>query len=76
MAHGIFLVQGSNLCSLRWQVDSVPLDHQGGSVFLLNNLVPHPTPCLQVFCQFFFMNLGNMLLGVSMCILIIPDELT
>ena len=26
---GIFLDQGSNLCLLRWQVDSLPLSHQG-----------------------------------------------
>ena len=29
VAHGIFFNQGSNLCSLRWWVDSQPLDHQG-----------------------------------------------
>ena len=28
-ACGIFLDQGSNLCSLRWQADSQPLDPQG-----------------------------------------------
>ena len=27
--HGIFLNQGSNLCSLYWQADSYPLCHQG-----------------------------------------------
>ena len=30
-AHGILLDQGSRLCSLRWQADSSPLDHQGCS---------------------------------------------
>ena len=29
VACGIFLGQGWNLCPLRWQVDSLPLDHQG-----------------------------------------------
>ena len=29
MECGIFLDQGSNLCLLHWQVDSLPLDHQG-----------------------------------------------
>ena len=29
VARGIFLDQRSNLCSLHWQVDSQPLDHQG-----------------------------------------------
>ena len=29
VARGIFLDQGSNLCSLHWQGDSYPLDHQG-----------------------------------------------
>ena len=28
---GILLDQGSKLCSLHWQADSSPLDHQGGS---------------------------------------------
>ena len=27
---GIFPDQGSNRCPLHWQVDSAPLDHQGG----------------------------------------------
>ena len=26
---GIFLIQGSNLCFLHWQADSLPLSHQG-----------------------------------------------
>ena len=29
VAHGIFLDQGSNLCPLHWQADSLPLCHQG-----------------------------------------------
>ena len=29
LARGIFLGQGSNLCLLYWQVDSLPLKHQG-----------------------------------------------
>ena len=45
----IFLDQGSNLCSLHWQVDSYPLHHQGSSVlFILNeiksNLETSPLP--------------------------------
>ena len=28
-AYGIFLDQGWNACSLHWQVDSLPLSHQG-----------------------------------------------
>ena len=31
-ACGIFLHQGSNACSLPWQVDSYPLHHQGSPV--------------------------------------------
>ena len=31
---GIFPDQGWNLCSLHWQVDSYPLDHQGNPQFL------------------------------------------
>ena len=33
MACGTFLDQGSNLCPLHWEVDSLPLDHQCGSYF-------------------------------------------
>ena len=29
IAYGIFLDQGSNLCLLLWQVDSLPLSHHG-----------------------------------------------
>ena len=31
----IFLYQGSNLCFLHWQVDSLPLSHQGSSIVKL-----------------------------------------
>ena len=31
--YGIFPYQGSNLGLLRWQVDSLPLGHQGSPVF-------------------------------------------
>ena len=33
-ACGIFLDQGSNPCLLHWQVDSLPLSHQGKLVYL------------------------------------------
>ena len=46
----VFLDQGSNLCPLRWQTDSQPLQHQGilKSHFLwLNNIAPCVyTPCV------------------------------
>ena len=32
---GIFLDQGSNLCPLQWQEDSLPLDHQGSPVVII-----------------------------------------
>ena len=32
LSQGIFLNQGSNLCLLHWQVDSLPLSHQFSSV--------------------------------------------
>ena len=32
MSCGIFLDQGSNLCLLHWQVDSLPQSHQGSPV--------------------------------------------
>ena len=36
LLQGVFLTQGSNLCLLRWQVDSLPLCHLGRpAVFLL-----------------------------------------
>ena len=34
MVRGIFLDQGLNLCLLHWQVDSLPLSHQGSPVHL------------------------------------------
>ena len=34
VARGIFPDQGSNLCLLHWQADSLPLSHQGGPTFL------------------------------------------
>ena len=47
--HGIFLDQGSNLCSLYWQEDSSPLDSQGGlaCVFLLQCRYDAGTSCDQ-----------------------------
>ena len=39
-ACGILLDQGSNLCLLHWQADSLPLSHQGSLIFkLLYDLV-------------------------------------
>ena len=40
MACGIFLDQGSNPCILHWQVDSLPLSHQGSpiTIFLFQYL--------------------------------------
>ena len=32
LLQGIFLTQGSNLCLLHWQVNSLPLSHQGSPV--------------------------------------------
>ena len=38
-AHGTFLEQGSNPCLLQWQVDSIPLSHQGSpQMFILTKL--------------------------------------
>ena len=34
-ACGILLDQGSNLCLLHWQADSLPLSHQESSWFIL-----------------------------------------
>ena len=34
MACGILLDQGSNLCPLHWQVDSLPLNHQGSPTLI------------------------------------------
>ena len=31
LLQGIFLTQGSNLCLLHWQADSLPLSHQSGT---------------------------------------------
>ena len=35
LACGIMPDQGSNLCPLQWQADSLPLDHQGSPLFKL-----------------------------------------
>ena len=45
-ACGVFLDQGSNLCPLQWQADSLPLDHQGSpnSSIFLNAFVLGPRP--------------------------------
>ena len=34
VAHGIFSDPGWNLCLLHWQVDSLPLSHQGSPAYL------------------------------------------
>ena len=39
VAHGIFPDQGSNRCSLHWQVDSQPLHHQGNPI---GSFLPSP----------------------------------
>ena len=42
---GIFPDQGSNLCLLHWQADSLPLSHQGcpkGNFYLQEKVVPDP----------------------------------
>ena len=43
-ACGIFLEQGSNLCLLHWQADSLPLSHQGSLLQL--SAVPVISCCL------------------------------
>ena len=45
-ACGIFLDQGSNLCLLHWQVDSLPLIHQGGHRKAFNKEIK----CFQLWC--------------------------
>ena len=36
LLQGIFLTQGSNLCLLHWQADSLPLSHQASPYFRLH----------------------------------------
>ena len=43
LLQGIFLTQGSNLCLLHWQVDSLPLSHQRS----LNNIFTAAAKSLQ-----------------------------
>ena len=47
LLQGIFLTQGSNLCLLHWQEDSLPLSHQGSPVWevALNKCV-HLKQCM------------------------------
>ena len=59
LLQGIFLTQGSNLCLLHWQVDSLPLSHQGRprsslvvqslSCLTLCNPMDHSMPALLSF---------------------------
>ena len=58
-AYGIFPDQGSNLCPLHWQADSLLLDHQG-------------TPYLNGFNQLgegqnFFLSLGASIIFALVC---------
>ena len=49
LLQGIFPTQGSNLCLLHWQVDSLPLSHLGSLnllFFLLKSIFsPNPFAC-------------------------------
>ena len=36
LLQGIFLTQGSNSCLLCWQADSLPLSHQGSTMFCVS----------------------------------------
>ena len=38
LPQGIFLAQGLNLCPMHWQVDSLPLSHQGRPIYQLTQL--------------------------------------
>ena len=55
LARGIFLGQGSNLCLLHWQVDSLPLKHQGS---------PFSMICSQ---ELFVLLLGSILAISTFC---------
>ena len=46
VARGIFSDQGLNLCLLRWQMDSLPLSHQG-SLWLDINIVNSTFYCFE-----------------------------
>ena len=46
LLQGIFLTQGSNLCLLHWQTDSLPLSHQRG--FPINVSTPSFLPHLRL----------------------------
>ena len=48
VACGIFLDQGWNLCSLHWQVDSSPVDHQDVPTSVILN-----TPAVRPCCIYF-----------------------
>ena len=53
---GIFWDQGSNLCLLYWQADSLPLSHQGGPLSIFLNLVT---------CLLFLLKLAWILLTLG-----------
>ena len=41
LSKGIFLTQGSNLHLLHWQVDSLPLSHQGNPLLYIITIIYH-----------------------------------
>ena len=49
VAHGIFLDQGSNLCLLYWQTNSLPLSHQGSPIISFSMLCFYFHPSLKYF---------------------------
>ena len=52
MACGIFLYQGSNPCLLRWQADSLPLNHLGSPARqILNPWITREASFLSFLCQ-------------------------
>ena len=55
---GIFPDQGSNLCPLHWQEDSLPLDHQGSPNLIL--FLKTPCPSKFTLCEVLVGRTSNM----------------
>ena len=62
-AYGIFLDQGSNLCLLHWQADSLPLSHQGNPELILNYW-------LSIYSNFSKDVLSNLLFSFDLVVLL------
>ena len=65
---GIFLAQGSNLCLLHWQVNSLPLSHQGSPIVIFVHSFIFIIFLLSIFCHSLNLIQFIRFSNVSLCI--------